>query len=191
VAKAAIESLLLGEFGRDDGVPAVVLHPGHISGPGWPVINPAGNLDLGVWERLATGRRVVLPNLGLETLHHVHADDVAQAFELAIAHRERAVGRSFHVVSDRAITLRGFAEAVASWFGQEADLEFRPFDDFRASTTPEHAATTFEHIARSHSMSIDAAAERLGYAPGATSLEAVREALEWLSEHGKVNLWTV
>ena len=42
--KAEIEALLHEET-RAGGVPAVVLHPGHISGPGWPVITPAGNLD--------------------------------------------------------------------------------------------------------------------------------------------------
>ena len=38
--KAEIEALLHQET-RAGGVPAVVLHPGHISGPGWPVITPA------------------------------------------------------------------------------------------------------------------------------------------------------
>src|SRR5215207_9702080 len=47
--KAAIEALLHRETVAG-GVPSVVLHPGHISGPGWPVITPAGNLDPGVWK---------------------------------------------------------------------------------------------------------------------------------------------
>ena len=47
--KAEIEALLHRET-LAGGVPAVVLHPGHISGPGWPVITPAwqpgsGRLD--------------------------------------------------------------------------------------------------------------------------------------------------
>jgi nucleoside-diphosphate-sugar epimerase len=180
VGKAAIEDLVLAEAGRPDGVPSAVLHPGHISGPGWPVINPAGNLDLDVWRRLATGERVVLPGLGLETVHHVHAADVAQAFRLALE-RPEADGRAFHVVSDRALTLRGFAEQAAGWWGREADLGFLPFEEFRGTTTPEHADTTWEHIARSPSASIAAAREHLGYAPRYTSLEAVREAVDALS----------
>ena len=177
VGKAAIEDLVLAEAARADGVPGAVLHPGHISGPGWPVINPVGNLDLDVWRRLATGERVVLPNLGLETLHHVHAADVAQAFRLA-AERPEADGRAFHVVSERALTLRGFAEQAAGWWGREADLGFLPFEEFRATTTPEHAATTWDHISRSPSASIAAAKEHLGDAPRSTSLEAAREAVE-------------
>jgi nucleoside-diphosphate-sugar epimerase len=181
VQKAAIEDLILAEADRSDGVPASMLHPGHISGPGWPVINPAANLDPEVWRKLATGERLVLPNFGLETVHHVHADDVAQAFQLAVERPAGADGRAFHVVSERALTLRGFAEQAATWWGRTADLEFRPFDDYAATTTEEHAATTLDHIARSPSASIAAAREHLGYAPRRSSLEAAREAVAHLA----------
>jgi nucleoside-diphosphate-sugar epimerase len=188
IGKLAIEDLLLSEAERPDGVAATVLHPGHISGPGWPVINPAGNLDPAIWRRLATGEPVRLPHLGLETLHHVHADDVAQAFQLAIERQADAAGRAFHVVSERALTLRGYAEAAARWWGREADLAFGPFDDFAASTTEEHAAATLEHIRHSPSASIAAARERLGYAPRHSSLDTAREAVEWLAGHGDVGI---
>ena len=101
VGKAEIEALLHRET-QAGGVPAVVLHPGHISGPGWPVITPAGNLDPMVWTRLATGQPLALPDHGLGILNHVHADDVAQAFELALA-RPAAAGNSFHVVAAQAM----------------------------------------------------------------------------------------
>jgi nucleoside-diphosphate-sugar epimerase len=182
IGKAAIEDLILAEADRDDGVPSAILHPGHISGPGWPVINPAANLDPDVWRKLATGERLVLPDLGLETVHHVHADDVAQAFQLAVDRPEGADGRAFHVVSERALTLRGFAEQASAWWGREADLAFLPFDVFRKTTTPEYAATTWDHAARSHSVSIAAAREHLGYAPRFTSLETAREAVTWLAQ---------
>src|SRR5256885_718942 len=74
--KVAIETLLHRET-LAGGVPSVVLHPGHISGPGWPVITPAGNLDPDVWRRLGTGEPLALPVNGLGGLHHVHADDLA------------------------------------------------------------------------------------------------------------------
>ena len=53
-ARLVIETLLHRET-LAGGVPSVVLHPGHICGPGWPVITPAGNLDADVWRRLAVG----------------------------------------------------------------------------------------------------------------------------------------
>ncbi|MBP1242400.1 nucleoside-diphosphate-sugar epimerase [Frigoribacterium sp. PvP120] len=186
--KAEIERLLLAESRRPGGVPSTVLHPGHITGPGWPMINPVGNLDLDVWEALATGREVVMPGLGLETVHHVHADDVAQAFQRAVERPAQAVGESFHVVSERAVTLRGLAQQVARAFGQEARLEFATFDEFRAQRDPASADASWEHLSRSHSMSIDKARRLLGYAPRWTTVEAVLEGLEWLRADGQLTL---
>jgi nucleoside-diphosphate-sugar epimerase len=185
--KAAVERLLLDET-RRGGLRSTVLHPGHISGPGWDVINPAGNLDPDVWRRLASGEEVALPHFGLETVHHVHAADVASAFELALEHFDRAVGESFHVVSEAALTLRGYAEAAAGWFGREARLAFLPWAEFEATAGVEHGAATWEHISRSPSMSIEKARTRLGYRPAHSSLEATREAVRWLAAHGRLVL---
>src|SRR6202046_3062162 len=102
--KAEIEALLHRET-LAGGVPRGGVHPGHISGPGWPVITPAGNLDPGVWTHLATGKALALPDNGLGVLHHVHADDVAQAFARALT-RPAAIGARFPVVSEHAKTLR-------------------------------------------------------------------------------------
>src|SRR5436309_1224477 len=79
---------------RRGDFPATLLHPGHIVGPGWAPLNPAGHFNPDVFARLAQGEPLALPNLGLETVHHVHADDVAQAFMQAMAWRSSAVGES-------------------------------------------------------------------------------------------------
>jgi nucleoside-diphosphate-sugar epimerase len=176
--KAAIEALLHRET-LAGGVPAIVLHPGHISGPGWEVITPAGNLDPEVWTRLATGQPLALPDHGLGVLHHVHADDVAQAFELALA-RPAAIGASFHIVAEQAMTLRGLAAGVATWFGREPVLEFVGWPDFERLVAPEHAQATREHTMRSITASIARARDVLGYAPRFTALDALHEALRWL-----------
>jgi nucleoside-diphosphate-sugar epimerase len=185
VGKAAIEAYLLDRAHRD-GFPATVLHPGHISGPGWVPINPAGNLELDVYRRLAEGEEVALPNLGMETLHHVHADDVAQSFTAAMANRSVAVGESFHVVSPAALTLRGYAEAVAGWYGREADLAFLPWEQWRRTVDPHAAGLTWDHIAHSPNSGIAKAMRLLDYRPRHSSLQAVREALEWLAARGRV-----
>jgi nucleoside-diphosphate-sugar epimerase len=184
VGKAEIEDFLLAE----SMLPCVVLRPGHITGPGWPMINAVGNLDLDVWHRLATGQPVNMPNFGLETVHHVHADDVAQAFQLAIERPDVAAGNAYNVVSERAMTLRGIATAVAGWFGREPDLRYMPFEQFRAGTHPDLADASWEHIVRSHSMSIDKARQQLGYAPRYTTPQAIADGLAWLAEHGEVDL---
>lgn len=185
VQKAEIEAYLLDRAHRD-GFPATVLHPGHISGPGWVPINPAGNLEVDVYRRLAEGEEVALPNLGMETLHHVHAEDVAQSFTAAMANRSVAVGESFHVVSPAALTLRGYAEAVAGWYGRETALTFLPWEQWRHTVEPEAAQATWDHIAHSPNSSIAKATRLLDYRPRHSSLQTVREALDWLGAHGTV-----
>lgn len=186
--KARIEELLLAESRTPGGLQSSVLHPGHITGPGWAMVNAAGNFDLDVWHRLAAGEPVEIPNFGLETVHHVHADDVAQAFQLALDRPKAAAGNSYHVVSERALTLRGIATAAAAWFGQEARLRFLPFEEFKATTPPGSAHASYEHISRSPSMSIEKAKRELGYAPNYTSLQAIAEGLQWLITDGQLDV---
>ena len=176
IKKAAIEKYLLEAAGRGV-IRAAILHPGHIVGPGWAPVNPAGHFDLAVFRQLANGEELILPNLGMETVHHVHADDVAQAFELAVAHGDRAAGEAFHVVSPAAMTLRGYAEAMAAHFGQPPRLSFLPWDEWRKTVTAAQARATWDHIAHSPNCSIAKARERLNYAPRYSSLEAVIEAV--------------
>lgn len=186
IQKEAIERLLLAESRREDGLPVAIVHPGHISGPGWPIVTPQGTTDLGVWRSLADQRELLLPGFGLETVHHVHADDVAQLIRLCLEHPDKANGEAFHAVSERALTLRGFAEEAARWFGVEARLRFVPFEEFSASLPEEHRDSALQHIARSHSMSIEKGRRLLGYEPAHSSLEAVAESVEWLRQAGRL-----
>jgi nucleoside-diphosphate-sugar epimerase len=156
--KAEIEALLLRET-LAGGVPAVVLHPGHISGPGWPVITPAGNLDPAVWT----------------------------AFERALR-RPAAIGASFHVAAGQAMTLRGLAAGVAQWFGREPVLEFVDWAEFGRRVGPEHAEVTRQHTFRSITASTARAKEILGYAPRYSTLDALHEALTWLVANGQADV---
>jgi nucleoside-diphosphate-sugar epimerase len=182
IEKRAIEAYLLNES-RQNNFPATVLHPGHIVGPGWAPINPAGNFNPHVFEKLAKDEELCLPNLGLETVHHVHADDVAQAFMKAMENWGRSFGESFHVVSEAALTLRGYAEVVATWFGKTAHLKFVPWEEWKNSVSPEDAELTWDHIAHSPNMSIEKAKQYLNYKPRYSSLQAVHESVDWLISH--------
>lgn len=181
IQKAATEAYLLQEVDQQR-FPVTVLHPGHLVGPGWPPINPAGNLDPTVFATLAKGQELLLPNLGMETLHHVHADDVALGFMQALSHRTQAVGENFHILSPKALTLRGYAEAMAAWYGQPCQLRFLPWPEFRQHLNPEDARLSWDHLAHSPSGSTDKARRLLAYQARYTSLQAVQEALLWQME---------
>jgi nucleoside-diphosphate-sugar epimerase len=141
-----------------------------------------------VFSTIARGEALALANFGLETVHHVHADDVAQMFMGAIASWSASVGESFHAVSSGALTLRGYAEHMFRWFGHEPKLSFQGYETWAASQDPDEAKATWEHIARSPNCSIAKAQRLLGYAPRYTSLEAVEEAVGWLIGDGQVSV---
>jgi nucleoside-diphosphate-sugar epimerase len=185
--KAAIAELLAAET-RSGGLVTTVLQPGHISGPGWPPIGPLGNLDPHVWYALSAGQQLAVPGLGAELLHHVHADDVAQAFQLAVEHREAAAGESFNVVAPSALTARGFLAIAASWFGQIAQTRSVSWAEFRSSTSAEYADSSWQHLSRSQYASIDKARRLLGYAPAFEPEDAVLDGIRWLIEHDQLEV---
>ena len=183
--KAQQEIWLLAEA-RRTGFPATVFRPGHIVGPGWAPLNPAGHFNPEVFAKIARGDALTLPNFGMETVHHVHADDVAQIVMGALANHGAAVGEAFNAVSAQAINLKGYAEAMYRWFGHEPKLSFEGYESWKLKQTPEEAQATWEHVFRSPSHSTEKARRLLGYQPRYSSLEAVYEAVGWLIAQGKV-----
>mgnify|MGYP006222063363 CR=1 FL=1 len=85
-----------------------------------------------------------------------------------------------------ALTLRGYAERMAQYFGMEPKLKFLPWEEWRAAVSEEDAAATWDHIAHSPNCSIAKAQTRIAYSPTYTSLAAVQEAVEWLRANGNL-----
>lgn len=187
VQKAAIEAYLL-EQARLNGFPATIIHPGHIVGPGHHPVNPQGNDNPEVFTKLARGEELLLPNLGMETVHHVHGDDVAQIFQRSIENWSSSVGEAFNVVSPAALTLRGYAEAVAGWFGKAANLRFVSWETFQQLVPERDWSMTWDHIAHSAHASTAKAERLLGYRARYTSLEAISESVQWMIAHNEIRL---
>lgn len=185
IRKAAIEAYLLQQA-REERFAVTILHPGHLVGAGWAPINPTGNFNPEVFSTLMQGGEICLPNLGLETVHHVHVDDVAQAFMRAMEGRNVALGECFHVVSPAALTLRGYTERMAQYFGRPARMRFLPWEEWRKGVTEDDATATWDHISHSPNCSIQKARNLLGYKPRYTSIQAVRESVDWLIQKGVV-----
>ncbi|HST63957.1 MAG TPA: NAD(P)-dependent oxidoreductase [Mycobacteriales bacterium] len=189
IAKAAIADMLRAET-RAGGLVTTSLHPGHIVGPGWHPIGPLGNLDPAVWRTLSAGEPLDVPGIGTEFMHHVHADDVAQAFEAALDSRDAAAGEAFSVVAPSALNVRGYAEIAASWFGRTAELRPVTWEEFRSRTDADAADASWQHLSRNHYFSIDKARRLLGYAPRYEPEAAILESLRWLLTHNELQLPT-
>jgi nucleoside-diphosphate-sugar epimerase len=188
INKAKSEAYLHAEH-RRTGFPETVVMPGHITGAGWSCINPSGNLDPQVFGRIARGEEIYIPNLGMETVHHVHADDVAQVFMNAIIHRNRALGESFHAVAPAAMTLRGFAESVAGWFAREPVIKYLPWKEWCEVIKDEGFITsTWNHIAHSDNYSIEKGRRLIDYNPRYSILQAVYESVSAMIESKVIHI---
>ena len=174
IHKLAIEQYLLGQ----DRVPATVVHPGHISGPGWMPVGPAGNLDPAVLDSLRSDGSCLLPDRGGETIHHVHAADVASLHLACLEQPEAAAGESFNSVCTQALTLRGYAELVARHFGHQPKLEYVPWAQFASRVDPEQADLTLEHVGRAPLFSMEKSRVLLGFVPEHTVSDTVLEAID-------------
>lgn len=169
----------LKEQYRTNDFPATIIMPGQISGPGWTIINPVGNTDIGVFQKIADGEKLTLPNFGMETLHHVHADDVAQVFYQAILHRNQALGESFHAVAAESLTLYGYAKAMYRFFGHEPNIDFLAWPQWKEMVNDQALSEhSYYHLARSGYYSIENARQLIGYSPKYSTIETVELAVQ-------------
>ena len=184
INKAAVEADLLSRY-RTSGFPVTIIHPGHISGRKWLPVDPQGTRNgVGVYEKLAHGEVVHLPQYGHETLHHVHADDLAQLFEAAMIRRQVCLGESFSGVAPWALSLVGCCEFVAGLFGRKANLALASYEEMETILGAEAWATTRDHLLHSPCCSIEKAQRLLGYAPRYTTEQIFTESIEYLLETG-------
>ena len=186
--KAEIEEFLLLKY-QQEGFPATSIHPGHISGRKWLPIDPQGSRDgVAIYEKLATGQEVYLPDRGTATIHHVHGDDVAQLFELAMVHREAALGESFSAVAPHALSLVACCRCVANMFGKEPNLKFVPLPEMEAIVGKSSYGIITEHVTHSPCSSIAKGERLLGYHPRYTTEQIYYESIEYLLESGQLKL---
>jgi nucleoside-diphosphate-sugar epimerase len=186
--KFASEMYLKEEY-RKNGFPATIVMPGQISGPGWTIINPWGNTSLRVFQDIADGKEIALPNFGQEILHHVHGYDVAQVFFKAITHQEKALGESFDADAETQITLYGYAKHLYRFFGREPKIAFLPWPEWcKYEGNPEECDHTYYHIARSGFFSIEKAKRLLGYEPKYTCLETIDLAVKSYIDRGLIKI---
>lgn len=184
--KYASEQYLKQEY-RENGFPATVIMPGQISGPGWTIMSPIANGNPAIFQQIANDQSITLPNFGMETLHLVHASDVAQVFFKAVTHRNQALGESFHAVGASSLTLYGYAQAMYRFFDTTAQIDFKPWDVWtKLINNPADVDKTYYHIARSGQYSIANAQKLLDYQPQYTPIEVAEIAVQSYLDRGIV-----
>ncbi len=186
--KLASEQYLREEYEKN-GFPATSIRPGQISGAGWDIIGPWGNISKVPFQKIADGEEIFLPNFGMETLHHVHGYDVAQCFYKAVAHREQSLGEVFEAASGQSITLYGYAKLIYEFFGKEPKIGFLPWKEWcEYEGNESECKHTYLHIARSGSYSIEKERRLLGYQPKYTNVETIKLAVQSYVDRGLIEV---
>lgn len=187
--KHASEQYLLNEW-RKHGFPVTIIMPGQISGPGWEIINPWGCRLMRCNEIIKSGGKLCLPNFGMETIHHVHAEDVARLFACAVKSRENALGEKFYAVSGQSITLYGYANLLYKFYGKTPDIEFLSWMEWQVyikteckgkypdGVVEQQLVESYLHLTRSGYFSIDKESRLLGYKPLHTNVETIIESVK-------------
>ena len=159
--KGIIEDYLLG-LAKEGKLRACVVHPGHISGKEWQPINPQGNLDISVFDKIKKGEEIVLPFLGLNTVQHIHAYDLAQIIYACICKQDIANGEAFIAVAERAMTLRAICEELYAHYGQKPNLRYVEWEEFVQIVGERQADITMDHVFHSPCCTVEKAQKMLG-----------------------------
>ena len=131
--KIACEERLRREH-EEKGFPATIVRPSHTYGETWIPTALAGQ-DYTVVDRMLRGKSTVVHDDGESLWTLTHNTDFAQAFAGILGNAD-AVGESFHITSDEALTWNKITETVAAAVGLEPRIVHIP-SAFIASVDPE------------------------------------------------------
>jgi nucleoside-diphosphate-sugar epimerase len=169
----------------EDRLPAVIIRPDQIFGPG-DRLHFARTAD-----RLRAGRGIIVGR-GDNVLPLVYVTDVVQGLLLALDHK-RAVGEAFNITNDRPLTQQEFFEAIARAIKAKPPRLHVPYHAlYAAGYAAERLASLRSSGARppitrlgvaflgtANLYSIDKVRRELGYRPRVALLEGIRLTSDW------------
>ena len=154
--------------------------PPNICGPGKSPLDGYGSRDLDIHRAHEQGKAVKLP-AGCNTLiSPCDANDIAQAFELAVAKRDAAADQIFNVGPAYALPAPQFIQAYARIYETDIPIEFVSQKEYYSVVLP--AVGAHYHFREHMFHDISKIRATLGYEPKYTPEETMRRAVEWMRE---------
>jgi nucleoside-diphosphate-sugar epimerase len=187
VTKAASDLAVQRVIARE-GLPAVIVRPDQIFGPG-------DRLHFGrMADRLGAGRGVIVGS-GDNALPLVYVSDVVQGLLMALEH-ERAVGRAYNITNDHPLTQKQFLHAIAHATGARPPRLHVPYRalyaagyaaerlarPIRARRRPPVTRLGVAFLGTDNRYAIGRARSELGYEPRIDLRDGVRLAAAWYRE---------
>ena len=168
----------LYEQGR---LPATVIRPGYITGPGNLPIDNLGGRRQDFIADILEGKMLDLPNDGKALLHPVHVKDVSNSFLLAVQHPE-SIGQKYNICGEKALEIRHYLQITAGTIDRTIDINYVPLKEMLAKhkgIADEGGLCFFaEHMC----YDITKARTQLEYVPQYSTAEAIEETARWAIE---------
>jgi nucleoside-diphosphate-sugar epimerase len=176
---------LVQQMIAEDRLPAVIIRPDQIFGPG-------DELHFARMADRVRARKGVIVGSGRNAVPFVYVTDVVQGLLLALD-QEQAVGQAYNITSDRPLTQEEFLRALAQEIGAKPPRVHIPY---RALYAAGYAAERLAGLTRSwrrppvtrlgvafigtdNRYAIDKAQQQLGYTPQVGVREGLRLAASW------------
>lgn len=172
--KIAIEELLREK--QREGLRVTILRPGYVYGPDNYLYRESR-----FFERLETGRPILVPGSGEVLTQCVYVKDVAWAFAECLE-RENTIGEVYNILQKHAYTLKGYLNAVFQALGRSTPII--TFDPYRLGLTKKEIAQVFPFRWQHNVVRSIAKAEcDLGFRPVSLA-EGMRETYLWWKQYG-------
>ena len=186
--------MLVQRMVREDHLPAVIVRPGTLIGPG-------DRLNFGrMADRVRAGKGIIIGS-GNNAVPLVYITDMVQGLLLALD-SEQAVGKAYNIGNDQVLTQEVFLSTIAQELGVKVPRRHVPYSALYA------AAYTAERVARlskdrippfltrhgvklygaDNRLSITRARRELRYKPEVSLVEAVRMTCVWYQHQ---DTWTL
>jgi nucleoside-diphosphate-sugar epimerase len=171
---------------QEEGLPVSVARPGLVYGP--------GDLHLlGFFSSIKKGLFRVIDG-GKAILHPIYIDDMTAAFLLCAEHPQ-AIGHSYNLAGDRAVTIRELATAIAHsldkelpggsiplWLANLASDIFALTPGMRGEQAP-LTRSRVKFLTRSRVYDISRAQNDLGFSPRVQLEEGMKRTAAWYHKH--------
>jgi nucleoside-diphosphate-sugar epimerase len=163
---------------KADGFPITIIRPTWVYGPE----NYRYSREMSYFVRLEEGRKIIVPNYGLELYQCGHVDDLARAFVSALGNK-RSIGQIYNITGEDIFTINGFISTAGKVVGVEPKVVYI---DYKILAQLEKAASTFQMFnGRSCFCSIDKAKNQLDWKPQHDLESGLRDTYQWFQKVGR------
>ncbi len=178
----------------EDHLPAVIIRPDQIFGPG-------DHLHFGTMaDRLRSGHGIVIGS-GDNTMPFVYVADIVRGLLLALDH-DHAVGEAYNITNDQPLTQAQMLQAIAQEIGASPPRFHVPYRALYAAgylaerlamlapsrTRPPITRLGVAFFGTDNRYAIDKARRELGYSPQVGLRDAVRITAAWYQQHDRSSL---